>query len=190
MDRDADGLVNIEDWVSSWEEFKDSSSDSQFFSAIYAITHGLHMPVDFEPGKTHPRHPANNRAYLTANVARLLEQGLAETITYLAKSHMQSASKELWEADGFLPPKFSQPCPIRFLGEWLQRNNPVVACEDDDPHQLPWDLSVPLDSLTPRMIFRATFQHLDRPPTGYAALLKQESADYLLYHHHSAFVRM
>lgn len=171
MDRDADGAVNLDDWTSSWEEFKDSASDPQFYSAIRAITHGLHLPIDFDPGKTLPRHPANNRAYCKTHVARLLEQGLSETIDFLANLHVQSASKQLWEEDGFLPPQFSQPCPVRFLAEWLQNNNPMAACEDDDdPHQLPWDDSIPVDGLTPRMIFRAAFQHLDRPSSGCAPL--------------------
>lgn len=166
MDRDGDGAINQDDWVSSWEAFKLSASDAQFYSAICAITHGLAMPVDYEPEQNPLRHPANNRSFCNARVGRLLEQGLAETINFLATLHVQAASKQLWEADGFLPPKFSHPCPVRFLGEWLQRNNPVPECARDDPHQVSWDAGVPMEDLTPQMMARAAFQHLDRPPRG------------------------
>lgn len=165
MDKDADGEVNLSDWTSSWKEFKTSASDSAFKSAIVAITHGLHMPVDYDPGKSHPRHPVSNREYCTAHVGRLLEQGLAETINFVSNLHLEAASKELWEEDGFLPPKFSQPCPVRFLAEWLQKHNPMQPAEDDDPHQLPWDSCVP-ENLTNSMVFRATFQYLDPQKSG------------------------
>eukprot|EP00892_Ulva_mutabilis_P003277 jgi/Ulvmu1/1320/UM011_0048.1 len=170
MDQDADGIISQSDWCSSWEAFKLSAPDSEFYSAICAITHGLNLPIDYDPKQTLLRHPANNRSFCNTSVARLLEQGLAETVEFLATLHVQVASKQLWEADGFLPPKFSQPCPVRFLGEWLRRHNPVQPGEDDDPHQLPWDDQVPLERLTPHMMSRAAFQHLDRPKRGFVAL--------------------
>jgi hypothetical protein len=168
LDQDSDGVVSLSDWTTSWEPLKASASDEDFAHIMCAVLHGLHMPVDSNPAKKHPHYPCNNREYLTTNIAPLLEQGLAATLEVMAEAHMMAASRELWDEDGYLPHKYKPPCPVRFLGEWLQARQKPPPPPEEDPLQCDWGYSVPLHEMTRTMKIKAVFLHLDRPQTGFA----------------------
>lgn len=168
MDLDADGKVSLTDWEKSWEPFKENSSDSMFYHAICAVLHGLKMPVDYDLSNPLPRYPDNNAEYLSANISKLLQQGLAETLEFMMERHIKVASRQLWDSDGFLPKNYRPDCPVRFLGEWLHARKRPPPPEEEDPLSCDWSYGVPWDALTTTMKLKVAFLHLDRPQTGCA----------------------
>jgi hypothetical protein len=168
---DADGRITRQQWCSAMLALCATLSCADFDRVIFAIHKSTQSTVSLGTSADEPSYPVNNAAYVASALGKTLEQGLIATLRKMEEHHTLIASKQLWDADGYLPQKYKPERAIRILGEWLRNNNPYAAPSSGhvDPRELDWGPQVPVKHLGVGDMFTIAFHHLDETSSGCAA---------------------